>query len=165
MFVSLYLSIYLSQKSDYTLNESVIDTQTVETINDPVNLVNEEKFIVFETCLDTLLFQMQCPDQTCFSKIKTLEKKIVGTMLSVFSTCTASHRLKLWESQPKIKNYAAGNILLAGAICLSGGSFLKVKEMFNLSGIVMFGKSSYNLAKKSIFILLLIAAGRKIVKK
>ncbi|XP_077347750.1 uncharacterized protein LOC143996532 [Lithobates pipiens] len=136
------------QKSDFTLNDSIIEPLTVDPINDPLNMINENKFIVFESSLDTLLFKMRCPDQTCFSKITKIEKKIVGTMLIVFSTCNAQHRIKLWESQPKIKNYAAGNIVLAGAICLSGGSYQKVKEMFDLSGISMFGKSSYNRAKK-----------------
>lgn len=68
-------------------------------------------------------------------------------MVSVFSTCSAAHRKKIWESQPKIKKYPAGNILLADAICVSGGSYKKIREMFELCGIEIFGQTSYNRAQ------------------
>ncbi|XP_040189237.1 uncharacterized protein LOC120920891 [Rana temporaria] len=137
------------QKSDMSLCESLPDRelQNENIIPHPLNLVHEKKFIVFESCLDKILYAMMCPEFGCSSQIYKIEKIIIGTMITVYSTCRCLHRLKLWESQPKIKQYAAGNILLAGAITLSGGSYAKVREMFDLCGIAIFGKTSFNKAQ------------------
>ncbi|XP_040212970.1 uncharacterized protein LOC120943636 [Rana temporaria] len=134
------------QKSELSFCESIneIELEVEDTLPHPLCLVKENKFIVFESCLDKLLYSMMCPEIGCSSQIQRLEKQIIGTMVTVYSTCTGHHRLKLWDSQPKIKHYGAGNILLAGAITVTGGSYAKVSEMFDLCGIAMFGKTSFN---------------------
>ncbi|XP_014669579.1 PREDICTED: uncharacterized protein LOC106810658 [Priapulus caudatus] len=63
-------------------------------------------------------------------------------MISVNMTCSSNHYFS-WHSQPLINKTAAGNVLLAGAILVSGESFTLVKSMCDAFGLVIFGASTY----------------------
>ncbi|XP_077345647.1 uncharacterized protein LOC143989399 [Lithobates pipiens] len=135
-------------KYETSLEDNDIEQIEEPTWEHPLQFIKEKKYIVFESCLDALLFKMRCPEKECCSRIKNLEKQLVGSMVVVFSTCGGKHRCKLWQSQPKIKHIAAGNILIAGSIVLSGSSFTKFKELCDFTGIAMFGKSSFHLSQQ-----------------
>ncbi|XP_068135336.1 uncharacterized protein [Hyperolius riggenbachi] len=107
------------------------------------SIVKERKFIVFESCLDKLLFHLLCPTTSCNRRIKGITKQSMGSLLVVYSTCEAGHQSRLWESQPMIKDFGAGNLLLAASIVLNGASYTEVKEICNLASIQIFEHSSF----------------------
>lgn len=106
--------------------------------------VDERKFIVFESNLDQLLSKLRCPKEECFEKITSFNKIMVGTLLKVYSTCMENHQLLIWESQTKIGNLAAGNLIFASAMTCSGSSFTSVKQMMDFCNIPFFSKATYH---------------------
>ena len=58
----------------------------------------EKKFLVFDSCLSTLL--KRCPE--CGDVIAQCDRKTTGSMLSVHHTCHSGHMIN-WDSQPVVK--------------------------------------------------------------
>ncbi|XP_056413509.1 uncharacterized protein LOC130356268 [Hyla sarda] len=109
--------------------------------NDPVK---EHKFMVFESCLDALIYKVPCQYQgRCWKPISSIEKKSIGSFVSVYVTCVDSHCYCLWESQPKIGHMPVGNLLLSSAILCSGSSFVKTQHLFSLLGLLNINKLVY----------------------
>ncbi|XP_044143349.1 uncharacterized protein LOC122932797 [Bufo gargarizans] len=149
----------LTSNDNETLNSfntfSNIQKQQTPLVNftEEKDLVLENKLLVFESCLDNLLYKVKCQfDVDCPFLIKSFKKNIEGTYMSVNATCGIGHKFKVFENQPKIKNYGAGNLLLAAAILFSGLNFHKVKELFNIFGLLSFSeKSFYRYQSKFLF--------------
>ena len=91
--------------ADFAINESE------ETTDD---LQKERKFIVFESCLLSL-FSQCCK---CGLEVE-LKNSIRGTLLVVNGSCPHGHDVH-WQSQPTVRNMAAGNLLLPAAILFLG---------------------------------------------
>ncbi|OCT64720.1 hypothetical protein XELAEV_18045817mg [Xenopus laevis] len=116
------------------------DEDTELTIEDDMNHVetetintNDKTFLVFESCLDKLLFSAKCTQQpSCSSPIRRIKKYVQGSFLSVKAVCASGHHLHLWESQPHKGRLHYGNIMMAAAILLSGSNFCKVYSMNKL---------------------------------
>lgn len=92
---------------------------------DPASVMEENKFIVFESHL-LMLFDV-C--QRCQSSQVTVEKiKPVsfGSQLKIRATCQQCDHVREWYSQPRIGNIWAGNLLLSAAILFGGASPTKV---------------------------------------
>ncbi|CAH2321140.1 RNA pseudouridylate synthase domain-containing 1 isoform X1 [Pelobates cultripes] len=107
-------------------------------------LINERKFIVFESCIDALCYKVTCQSVlNCKGRIIDLKKKTEGTYLHISATCEKGHQFSLWESQPKISKIGAGNILLAASILFSGSHFSKVQELLHIFGLQQISKSAY----------------------
>ncbi|OCT58545.1 hypothetical protein XELAEV_18001994mg [Xenopus laevis] len=84
------------------------------------DLIKERKFLVFESCLDDLLFKVRCGFSIeCTSPIEKLNKKTIGSSLSVTATCISSHEFQL------------------------GASFQKVDDMLNILGLLHISKTTY----------------------
>ncbi|OCT64446.1 uncharacterized protein rpusd1.L isoform X1 [Xenopus laevis] len=108
------------------------------------DLVNERKFIVFESCLDVLLLKLPCRfDVDCTAHIVELEKHIKGSWLSVFGRCYKGHHFHLWDSQPVVGDIALGNLLSSAAVLFSGSGFYKVEEMSQLLGLQLISYDTY----------------------
>ncbi|XP_053322031.1 uncharacterized protein LOC128496430 [Spea bombifrons] len=108
------------------------------------DLASERKFIVFESCLDDLLYKATCRHgDGCTARIRKLEKHVNGTSLSVTGHCLSGHRSHLWHSQPTTGDIAAGNVLTAAAVLFSGSSFRQLQEMSHLLGLQQISLSAY----------------------
>ncbi|KAM3939602.1 uncharacterized protein RB166_021693 [Leptodactylus fuscus] len=106
--------------------------------------IKEHKFMVFESCLDALIYKVPCQYQgRCWKPINKIEKKSVGSFISVYVTCVDRHCYCLWESQPKIGHMPVGNLLLSSAILCSGSSFVKTQHLFSLLGLLNVNKLTY----------------------
>ena len=75
-----------------------------------------KKFIVFEDCLLSLF--VNC--HKCGQETTEVTTKIIGTFLHIEQHCSTCLNVFTWDSQPFVKNQAAGNILLSAAILFSG---------------------------------------------
>ncbi|KAM4772424.1 uncharacterized protein WCC33_004133 [Rhinophrynus dorsalis] len=143
--------------------ESSIDSEA-EDEEPEQQMVNERKFLVFESCLDTLFYKLTCESRLdCNSPIISLEKKVQGGFLSVFGHCISGHEFLLWESQPKLNQAAVGNILYAAAIHFCGSNLLKVLEVNNVLGLQQISEATYYRYQKKF--LLSIDQHSKIPKK
>ena len=76
----------------------------------------QPKFIVFQNQL--LLLLSIC--LACFSKEVAVYHIVKGSMLTAYIKCLCCKTVKEWKSQPEIRNYAAGDILLSGATRFNG---------------------------------------------
>ncbi|XP_063287038.1 uncharacterized protein LOC134572165 isoform X2 [Pelobates fuscus] len=116
----------------------------------PEDIVSENKFIVFETCLDQLLRAVQRCNfgETCNAPITNREKKVTGTLLTVYTTCANNHQCLFWQSQPMIGKKSCGNILASASILFSGSHFSKVSELFKIFGVPFISKSVHCLYQK-----------------
>ncbi|XP_071498945.1 uncharacterized protein [Diadema antillarum] len=108
-------------------------------LSQPKSPEKEEKFIVFESKL-LELFQVCI---SCLSRNVRIEKvcpRSYGSMLKVVATCLGCGNVREWQSQPKIGNLMAGNLLLSAAILFGGGSptkILRVLQHMNLRVITV----------------------------
>ncbi|XP_073474665.1 uncharacterized protein [Aquarana catesbeiana] len=106
--------------------------------------VKENKFIVFESCLDELLFSCKCKARAnCMGSIVKLQKYRIGTAISVTAYCSKKHKFHLWRSQPLIDRTPVGNLLLSAGILCSGSNFLRVERLLNFMGIFGISKSTH----------------------
>ncbi|XP_075693301.1 uncharacterized protein LOC142660564 [Rhinoderma darwinii] len=116
-----------------------------QDLDSPVeNLVEEEKFIVFESCLKKLIMMIPCMSETkCMSPLTQYRKETIGSYLSIEVRCRSGHTSYLWESQPRHGYQPFGNVLLSAAVLFSGSSFLKFQHMFKLLNLKSIDKSTY----------------------
>uniref|UniRef100_A0A8C5PGC6 THAP-type domain-containing protein n=1 Tax=Leptobrachium leishanense TaxID=445787 RepID=A0A8C5PGC6_9ANUR len=112
-------------------------------------LARERKFVVFESCLDNLLYKATCRHgDGCTARIRKLEKHVSGTFLSVTGLCMRGHRSHLWDSQPSMGGVAAGDLLAAAALLLSGSSFQNLQELSVLMGLQQISLATYQSYQK-----------------
>jgi len=98
----------------------------------------ERKFLVFESCLQLLLkFCSKCGG-TIFESTETSS----GSMFSGKMLCVDNH-LTSWNSQPLIKNIAAGNLLSSAAILFSGNTFSHIAQFASFLNLKFFSHTTY----------------------
>ncbi|XP_044126020.1 uncharacterized protein LOC122920518 [Bufo gargarizans] len=116
-----------------------------QDLDSPVeNPVEEEKYIVFESCLKKLIMMIPCMSETkCMSPLTQYRKEAIGSYLSIEVRCRSGHTSLLWESQPRHGYQPMGNVLLSAAVLFSGSSFLKSQHMFKLLNLKSIDKSTY----------------------
>jgi hypothetical protein len=100
----------LNQHIDTSFNPSLASVETSfedsflkEDDNTPDK---EQKFIVFQSCLESLFKRSCCPD--CGQAINIHNTHINGTLLTISYTCLNGHENK-WASQPTVKHPTLGS--------------------------------------------------------
>ncbi|XP_066429207.1 uncharacterized protein [Eleutherodactylus coqui] len=128
----------------YNYDPDLGEATLVSDCTNSSDLVKEHKFMVFESCLDALIYKVPCQFQgRCWKPISKIEKKSIGTFISIYVTCVDRHCYCLWQSQPKIGYMPVGNLLLSSAILCSGSSFVKTQHLFDMLGLLNISKVSY----------------------
>ncbi|XP_066439002.1 serine-rich adhesin for platelets-like [Eleutherodactylus coqui] len=117
-----------------------------QDLDSPVeNPVEEEKYIVFESCLKKLIMMIPCMSKTkCMSPLTQYRKETTGSHLSIEVRCSSGHTSLLWESQPRHGYQPLGNVLLSAAVLFSGSSFLKSQHMFKLLNLKSIDKTTHH---------------------
>lgn len=130
------------KKSNY--DPDLSEVTLVSDCSNRSDPIKEHKFMVFESCLDALIYKVPCQYQgRCWKPLSKIEKKSVGSFISVYVTCVDGHCYCLWESQPKIGHMPVGNLLLSSAVLCSGSSFVKTQHLFSLLGLLNINKLTY----------------------
>lgn len=107
-------------------------------------VVQDRKFLVFESCLDSLILKVKCQGASrCDCTVKSFNKERQGSSVTIRGECQAGHRFKIWESQPKIGNVYCGNMLLAASILYSGQNFMEADEFLKILGLQSISKRTY----------------------
>ncbi|XP_072048102.1 uncharacterized protein [Amphiura filiformis] len=104
-------------------------------------IINDSKYIVFNSCLRSLIGQCRCHCGSVlliydhvdkYSEEKSELGSLKGSMLTVKTTCLKGHPWE-WSSQPLIgegkEAVPAGNLMLSAAMLFSGTSFAKASHM------------------------------------
>ena len=99
----------------------------------------EQKYIVFESCLDDLL----CQCVICSPKT-TVSKRSLGTLLVCEIICETCGYSNSWKSQPMSGNMPLGNLVFSTAIMFSGGSVTKVLRALDFACIKSFSFSTFH---------------------
>ena len=102
---------------DYVYSES-----SESSDEDVQTLVNERKFIVFESKLDQLFITCKECGSLC-----EIEKNHSGSMEKIKTVCCNNHIFE-WRSQPDLNNLPAGNVLIPSAIVFTGGTYEPIKQ-------------------------------------
>ncbi|OCT92235.1 uncharacterized protein LOC108709611 [Xenopus laevis] len=139
---SLICSEELSKDLDYSPNSTINTNDATLHIQEKTDedIVQERKFLVFESCLDELLLNLYC---SCGLKICRTDKYVQGTFVSVNGYCYNEHKIHLWDSQPLKGSIPTGNVLSAAALLFSGGNYNRVREMASLLGMPFISQSTY----------------------
>ena len=104
--------------------------------------VDEEKIIVFSSCLLTLF--KTCP--SCGSnRVKAHISYRCGTYIVIEQFCQACHHLRKWSNQPKVGDarVAVGNLMLTGSIFACGLPYKKTLRMMKQLNIASISFSAY----------------------
>eukprot|EP00079_Xenopus_tropicalis_P015028 XP_004912165.1 PREDICTED: ankyrin repeat domain-containing protein 49 isoform X1 [Xenopus tropicalis] len=123
---------------EYTPQDSRGSSKSNYNQADKISYIADRKFVVFESSLDKLLRLIPCQHnegEKCEAPIKEIQKHIDGSMVNIQLLCRNNHKSLYWNSQPMTSDMAVGNILMSSSIVLSGLSFQKVKEMYDLFGV------------------------------
>ncbi|XP_041464943.1 uncharacterized protein LOC121415701 [Lytechinus variegatus] len=118
------------ERKDPTYDPLDSPDEEVQDVDQPTNIWEESKYIVFETQL-LALFQV-C--RNCLSQSVDIQKvrpKCYGSQLKIIATCQRCSHVYDWYSQPKVGNVMAGNLLLSAAILYGGASPTKVLRVLN----------------------------------
>nr|XP_061785818.1 uncharacterized protein LOC133576535 [Nerophis lumbriciformis]XP_061785819.1 uncharacterized protein LOC133576535 [Nerophis lumbriciformis] len=101
----------------------------------------ELKYIIFESCLQSLVKWCHCP--ACGSQDISPSWDLNGTQLTMTIQCASCDQRSRWSSQPNIGPYAVGNILLSAGILFAGASSGKVLQVLNSIGVVTYVKRTF----------------------
>ena len=115
-----------SQTSDNTYHPSTSQCSSSDTDDAENSLLEDRKFIVYESHLDKL-FSI-CSICTHTSRVT---KHVIGSFIAITQFCAVCGINKYWTSQPMIGNLPAGNLHLSAAIYFSGGSFSKAERVMS----------------------------------
>ena len=108
------------------------------------SFVNENKYIVFWSCLFILLkFFQTCGKPACVTHLFERASLLIVSLLY-----DNNHESK-WYSQPRVHKMAARNILLAAAILYAGNTYQHIKEMMDYINVSLFSHVSYNFIQKN----------------
>ena len=137
----------------YEPSDSQATTSQSQSSLSVTSVVDDRKFLIFESQLDKLLFRLACPNCQCPCSIDDVIKKCSneGTLLRVKVYCTSGHCIIDWQSQPLIGKMPAGNLLLSAAILFSGQTFRHIEslaEMLNLN--LMSRTPFYNIQRDNL---------------
>ena len=102
------------------------------------NPIIEKKYIVFESCLRSLL--VVC--SICLGVCKVAVKQVKGTLVVMTAVCSNGHN-RIWYSQPLHKKMPTGNLYLAASMLFSGASATKVLRALKNIGIQTFSLRTY----------------------
>ena len=108
-------------------------------ISEEAKIEAETSFLVYWACLLPLLkFCLKC---NAAAVIKRTFVK--GTMLGVNLFCSNNHETT-WHSQPIVRGTGIGNVAVSAGILFSGSTFQRIKEMFGISKIACFSRTTFN---------------------
>jgi len=99
---------------------------------------NETKFIVYKQCLAELL---QCCPVCGLSCEVTWQ--VMGTFVSTAQQCSNCSFARKWTSQPMIRDYPAGNLLVSAAVYMNGASFSKMSRVFASLNLASISSSTF----------------------
>lgn len=108
------------------------------------SLVDDRKFLVFDSQLDSLLSHLICPICHCpCNKDDVVKKCNEGTLLHIEVQCLSGHTILDWQSQPQVGRMAAGNLLFCASTLFSGQTFAHVQSIAEFLNLKFFSHTTF----------------------
>ena len=120
--------------SDFVMNEPATCSSEAK----------EQKYIVFDSCLDELLNHCSMCGSQCF-----VMKKTIGSCLVCDIKCVKCEHEYSWRSQPMSGNMPMGNLILSAALMFSGCNTSKFLRALDFASISNISLSTYNIIQTS----------------
>jgi solute carrier family 8 (sodium/calcium exchanger) len=104
------------------------------------NLVQERKYIVFETELLKLFSICPACNELCSAAVKRQD----GSLIEVQQQCHSCDFTREWLSQPYVRRMPAGNLILSSALLLTGALPAKTLRVLKFANIASISRSTYH---------------------
>ncbi|CAC5381088.1 unnamed protein product [Mytilus coruscus] len=137
---------------DYSLSVDQVESDSDNFENDistcyteEQKLIKENKFIVFESAIDTLINKLkfnicECPVDPD-DIIKDLSK---GTVITITAFCTSGHLVVKWSSQPFVGKMPVGNLLVSAATLFCGQTYSYISQVAEFCNLQYISHTTYN---------------------
>ena len=112
------ISTGLSVMEDPEDSDYMPDNRSFVNSKQEIDIIEDRKYVVFESMLDDLFKLARCP--LCNTSIKNVTKCSMGTSLHCTLKCELDHTVTEWKSQPLLGKLPAFNLLISAAIFFSG---------------------------------------------
>lgn len=154
----LHISVSSHHNKDYNCieesspNSEVMSVQSQEDADSSTlqKMVRGRKLLVFEDCLDCLIYMVKCRGASgCTKVVKRFNKEYRGSAVIVRGQCEDGHLFKIWESQPRVRRFFAGNVLMAASMFCSGLRYQEARDFFNTLGLRHISGQKYHRLRKS----------------
>ncbi|XP_075706742.1 uncharacterized protein LOC142741226 [Rhinoderma darwinii] len=127
-----------------SINESLVDSSSFLYCVDSATMLDQNKFIVFENCLDVLIRKVKCQEKDgCPFTVTTIVKERKRSTFIIRGRCKQGHNSLLWNTQPNTGRFYSGNILLASSILCSGLNLHKVAELSKILRLEIFSEKTF----------------------
>ena len=134
-----------SKDADYVPDaedEEEEDEEDTET-SWPEQLVNQRKFIIFESQLHKLFRQSRCSICSHYFMLdQNYLGQTIGSGLCVKLECVNGHPW-VWHSQPMLGRMPAGNVLISAAILFSGQTYTHISSFAGFLNLEFVGQTTY----------------------
>lgn len=147
--------------SNFSMNdsnvESELDSEYVtsdcpsEIIDESnTDILNEDKFVVFEGMLDQLFKVVRC--QQCHLPVADITKSKLGTSIHCKLLCENQHLIIDWKSQPLLGKLPAFNLLISASIFFSGSTYELFRKPASFAGLNFVNSNTYYNIQRTLII-------------
>lgn len=139
--------------------ESVTTSQSQSQSTTTVSLIDDRKFLVFESQLDRLFNMLICPKcQSPYCADDMIKKCIDGTQLHVIAFGVCGHVIVDWVSQPVLGRMPAGNLLLSAATVFSGQTYQHVQNIAQFLNLNFMSSVTFYEAQRTNLVPVILTA-------
>ena len=138
-----------SNDKDYVIDSEESECDSVEqdlVILTPEQLhIKENKYLVFESAIDTLVNMITCNLCGCpVDPNDTIKDLTGGTVLTLKVFCTSGHLITKWSSQPFVGKMPVGNLLVSAATLFSGQTFTHLSQFSEFLNMKFISHTTFN---------------------
>ncbi|CAG2241995.1 unnamed protein product [Mytilus edulis] len=137
---------------DYSLSVDQVESDSDNFENDistcyteEQKLIKENKFIVFESAIDTLINKLKCNICECPVDPDDIVKDLSnGTVITITANCTSGHIVVKWSSQPFLGKMPVGNLLVSAATLFCGQTYSHISQFAEFCNLQYISHTTYN---------------------
>ncbi|XP_040203809.1 uncharacterized protein LOC120935812 [Rana temporaria] len=143
----LPVSMSSDHNEDYNLVEELHpDSEESDTLE---KIVRGRRLLVFEDSLDSLVYMVKCRHSSgCAKVVKSFNKEYRGSTVIIRGQCEDGHFFKIWESQPRVKRFFAGNVPHGSLLVCSGLQISGSHDLFDNLGLRHISERKYRYYQK-----------------
>ncbi len=118
------------------------------------NFVDSKKLLVFQDCLESLVYMTTC--STCHSPVSSVRHVEKGCNIVYHIQYLCNHSERVWSGQPFIgegrNKMSAGNVLVCAATLFSGLTYSRLKDFSDILNMLMLCETTFYDIQSSVLI-------------
>ena len=131
-------------------NYSESESESEDENDTPSKVVDERKFIIFESALDNLVKELRC--ELCGLRAYDIRKHVYGTAVQIQAECLEGHLIINWKSQTCLGKMAAGNLLCSAATLYSGETYSHIANWAKFLNLQFIGHTQFYEIQRDILV-------------